>query len=150
MPSSKRRWNVNSTATMVLFGASLLFSTSLAEVRIQKKDFRGWPGSYWLTNGSLELVVTSDVGPRIIHVGFVDGENLVKVFADQAGKTGGDQWRIYGGHRLWHSPEDKVRTYEPDNHPVRVDELPNGVRLIQEVEPGTRIRRLPPIWVSLK
>ena len=31
---------------------------------------------------------------------------------------GGDEWRIYGGHRLWTAPESLPRTYEPDNNEV--------------------------------
>ena len=30
---------------------------------------------------------------------------LFKEYDEQMGKTGGDEWRIYGGHRLWIAPE---------------------------------------------
>ena len=30
----------------------------------------------------------------------------------------GETWHIYGGHRLWLSPEDMPKTYYPDNGPV--------------------------------
>lgn len=48
-------------------------------------------------------------------------------YAKDMGKTGGDEYRSYGGHRLWVAPEHKVTTYEPDNEPVQVDEVPGGL-----------------------
>ncbi|GAJ16373.1 unnamed protein product, partial [marine sediment metagenome] len=54
-------------------------------------------------------VVTTDVGPRIVRFGFVGDQNLFREFKQQQGKTGGDKWLIYGGHRFWHAPEEKLR-----------------------------------------
>lgn len=45
-----------------------------------------------------------------------------------------------GGHRLWHAPEAMPRTYIPDP-PVTVTEIPNGVLLEGQTEPGTGIRK---------
>ena len=39
-----------------------------------------------------------------------------------AGKTGGDSYLNYGGHRLWISPEIEERTLTPDNEPVEYRE----------------------------
>jgi hypothetical protein len=49
-------------------------------------------------------------------------------------------FRFVGGHRLWHSPEAMPRTYIPDS-PVMVAELPDGVILDAQTEPGTGIRK---------
>ena len=49
-------------------------------------------------------------------------------------------FRFLGGHRLWHSPEAMPRTYIPDT-PVTVTEIPNGVLLEAQTEPGTGIRK---------
>ncbi|MCJ7665262.1 MAG: DUF4380 domain-containing protein, partial [Actinobacteria bacterium] len=87
-------------------------------VLIKNYKFGGWENCLRLENDEIELVATTDVGPRIIRLGFKGGQNLFKEFGDQLGKTGGDQWRIYGGHRLWHAPEAVPRTYFPDNKPV--------------------------------
>lgn len=81
-------------------------------------DFGGWPNSIRLSNGVIELVATTDVGPRIIRLGFVGGQNLFQVFPATLGRTGGPEWVSYGGHRLWHAPEVFPRTYSPDNGPV--------------------------------
>lgn len=104
-------------------------------------SYKGWKTCYRLANDSVELVITGDVGPRIIHFGFRDGPN--EFYEDPAtlGATGGDEWRIYGGHRLWHAPEVNPRTYWPDNVPVTVEEHEGFVRLIQPVEGSTGIQK---------
>jgi hypothetical protein len=71
-----------------------------------------------LSNAEVELVATTDVGPRIIRFGFVGGQNMFHNDPETLGKTGGDGWVNYGGHRLWHAPELEPRTYAPDNGPV--------------------------------
>lgn len=46
-----------------------------------------------------------------------------------------------GGHRLWHAPEAMPRTYAPDTGELKVTDLPNGVILETQTEPGTGIRK---------
>lgn len=77
-----------------------------------------------LTNGKIIVGVTLDVGPRIIKLQKVGGENLMfedvndAVNKDVSAVYGkGKQWHIYGGHRMWLSPET-LATYYPDNNPV--------------------------------
>lgn len=84
-------------------------------------SYGGWKHCVRLTNGQIELIVTTDVGPRVIRFGHIGGPNLFREFEDQLGLTGGDSWRPYGGHRFWHAPEQQVRTYWPDNGPVEYD-----------------------------
>ena len=88
----------------------------------------------------LKIIVTSDVGPRIIRFGFVGRENMFKEFPDQLGKTKSDQWLIFGGHRLWHAPE-AARTYYPDFEPVLVQEIEDGLIVTQKPEPTTGIQK---------
>ncbi|HUU69935.1 MAG TPA: hypothetical protein VM186_10440 [Planctomycetota bacterium] len=103
--------------------------------------YGGWDNCYRLANRSIELIVTGDVGPRVIRLAPKNGQNLFKEFASMMGKTGGDEWRICGGHRLWHSPEAKPRTYFPDNLPVQISEIKNGLRTLQMVETTTGIQK---------
>jgi hypothetical protein len=81
-------------------------------------SFGGWPNCIRLHNDEIELVATTDVGPRIIRLGFVGGQNLFHTDSDQLGRTGDPDFHGYGGHRLWHAPEVWPRTYAPDNSPV--------------------------------
>ena len=99
----------------------LLVAPLAAEVTVERISYGGWPNCYRLTNGEVELVVTADVGPRIIRYGFVGGQNLFVELEEDLGKTGGDNWRLYGGSRLWVAPEDRVYSYGADNDPVEIE-----------------------------
>jgi hypothetical protein len=112
-----------------------------AGVTIEKIAFRGWPNCYRVSNGTVEFVATTDVGPRIISYGFVGGANVFFVRDDFAGQTGGAEWKNYGGHRVWHAPEDKARTYEPDNGPIEAKVIDNGLRLTMPAEKLSGIQK---------
>ncbi len=92
-----------------------------AAVTIEKTEYAGWPNCYRISNGEVELVVTSDVGPRIIRYGYVGGQNFFVELEEDLGQTGGDSWRLYGGSRLWVAPEDAVYSYGADNDPVEIE-----------------------------
>lgn len=80
--------------------------------------YGGWERCARFEVGKLELLVTMDIGPRVIWFGVQGGPNELKEYPDQMGKTGGTQYHSYGGHRVWIGPEDSVRTMQPDNDPV--------------------------------
>ena len=82
-------------------------------------EYRGWKNNLRLTNGDAELVVTLDVGPRVISYRLPDGFNVLKNYDSMMGGTGEAEWQIRGGHRFWLAPEDLTRTYFPDNRPVK-------------------------------
>ncbi|GMV99226.1 MAG: hypothetical protein AMXMBFR84_03650 [Candidatus Hydrogenedentota bacterium] len=110
-------------------------------VKFEKVSYGGWANCVKLSNGLVELIATTDVGPRIIRYGFVDGPNVFKEYADQMGKSGGDAWNIYGGHRLWHAPEASPRTYALDNSPVQHEWNGSILRLTQPTEESTGIQK---------
>jgi hypothetical protein len=110
---------------------------------VERFSYCGWNNTYRFSNGVVELFVTADVGPRIIHYGFLGGKNLLHEVKDDAGKSGGSEFRLYGGHRLWVSPEVE-RTYYPDNAPVTVTANGNAMRFTaqpEELPPGTRLQK---------
>jgi len=109
-------------------------------VQMEKVNYAGWPQCIRLANQNIELIATTDIGPRIIRFGFIGGANLFKEFPD-VGKTGGDVWRNYGGHRLWHAPETRPRSYIPDNGPVAHEWNGTTLKLIQAVEAPTGIQK---------
>jgi hypothetical protein len=84
----------------------------------EKISFGGWPNCVRLTNGKIDLVATTDVGPRILRFGFVDDQNFFHLIPEHAGKTGGNIYRMFGGHRLWIAPEQIPLSYYPDNFPI--------------------------------
>ena len=70
----------------------------------EKVEYRGWKNNIKLTNGEAELIVTLDVGPRVIRYALAGGKNVFKEYDEQMGKSGESEWMIRGGHRLWAAP----------------------------------------------
>jgi len=115
--------------------------TLSAAVRIEKTNYKGWANSYRVTNGEIELVVVADIGPRIMRLGFVGGQNLFKEYAETLGRSGEKEWIIRGGHRLWTGPEDQKISYALDNSPVRIDVQGETLVATQPVERETGLRK---------
>ncbi|MFN3322826.1 MAG: hypothetical protein ACK5AZ_04960 [Bryobacteraceae bacterium] len=111
------------------------------KTKIEKISYQGWPNCYRLANGEVELVVTGDIGPRIMRYAFAGGRNLFKEFPESLGRSGEAEWQLRGGHRLWVGPEDVRYTYAPDNDPVEVEICDGALRATQPVEPLTRLRK---------
>lgn len=108
---------------------------------VETISYAGWHDCRRVTNGQVEAIVTQSVGPRILRFGFAGEENQFKEFPEQLGLTGGEEWRPYGGHRLWHAPEAMPRSYAPDNSPIEIDEMADGLRALQPMELTTGIQK---------
>jgi len=109
---------------------------------VEQIAWGGWDNCVRLSNDHVELIATLDVGPRVVYFALKGGENVVYVDEEALGQTGGDEWNMYGGHRLWHAPEDSVRTYVPDNAPVEMTKLSDkSVRLQPALEAATGIQK---------
>jgi hypothetical protein len=115
--------------------------SALAAVKIEKKDYKGWPNSYRIFNGEVEVVITSDIGPRIMRYAFTSGQNVFKEFAEGLGKSGEAVWQLRGGHRIWVAPEDAVKTYAPDNGPVHVSIKGDVIEATEPIEPLTGLEK---------
>ena len=81
----------------------------------------GWQQCVHITNGIVKLIVPLEIGIRVMHYGFVGGANQFCELPDQMGKTNSAEWVSYGGHRLWHAPETRERTYSLDNFPIHFE-----------------------------
>ena len=88
--------------------------------------FGGWKNNLAVSNDHCELLITLDVGPRILSFALNGGQNVFKVFKNQAGNAGEDLWQSRGGHRLWLAPESYPFSYYPDNDTVDYTLHPNG------------------------
>lgn len=109
---------------------------------MEKVECFGQPDCLKLTNGTVEVVVTTAVGPRIARYGFVGGPNVLGETPDAGLTTGLGEWKAYGGHRLWAAPEKNPRTYVPDNSPVETEELgERSVRLVRPIEEPTGLQK---------
>lgn len=110
-------------------------------MKLEKIDYQGWRALRLATN-SAELIAPTDLGPRVLSLrSRQGGRNVLFEFPREEGGRAGDGYFLRGGHRLWHSPEDSVRTYQPDNDPVKVTPLKNGFILGGAVEARTGMEK---------
>jgi len=111
----------------------------MPKIEVKKINYAEYGECIQITNEKSDLVVTLEKGPRVIRFGlkgkdneFCEGAPVIMQMEDQ-------EWRMLGGHRLWHSPEHMPRTYSPDNTPVKYDLFENGIKVIQDMEPWVQI-----------
>ncbi len=109
--------------------------------KIEQVSWGGWPHCYRLSNAEIELILTADVGPRVIRCGFVGGPNVFKEYSEEMGGRGEETWKIRGGHRVWVAPERANITYELDNHPVSVTVSGDVVKATSPVDRRTGLQK---------
>ncbi len=124
-----------------LFFCGAIVTNISAAVQVEKTSYKGWRNCYRVTNGEVELIVTGDVGPRVIRFGFVGGQNLFKEYTEQLGKTGEEKFQLRGGDRVWKAPEDPIATWAPDNVPVEIHVTATGLIARAPVEPLTGLQK---------
>ncbi|MBW3637680.1 MAG: hypothetical protein KY445_14640 [Armatimonadetes bacterium] len=64
-----------------------------------------WKNNLHLQNDGCELLITLDVGPRILKFGPRGGQSVFKIFGVHLGGTEGALWPCRGGPRVWLAPE---------------------------------------------
>ena len=95
-----------------------------------------------LQNKSISLLITQSAGPRIISLCFNGENNLFAELPDFiTERPDGKLFHFYGGHRLWHAPENMPRTYVPDDGSVDVILAKNDLSVLQQVESETGIEK---------
>jgi hypothetical protein len=111
--------------------------------RVEKVSCLGLPNCYRLTNGTVEVTVATDVGPRVLGYRLVGGENVLGEAPNAVITTPFGDWKPWGGHRLWAAPEVNPRSYVPDNSPVGFEfEGERKVRLIGATETQTCLQKV--------
>ena len=105
-------------------------------VQLRMLTYENYGNCLSLSNGVVTAFVTVDVGPRIIWFGFNGGENLLCTDLDrdtsiedpslEEAYGDGSVYHFYGGHRLWTSPEDDIKSHYPDNDPVKWEQTETG------------------------
>ena len=109
---------------------------------MERTTWHGLENTRRLANGTVEVLVTADVGPRIVGYGFVGETNVLGEALGGSKTTGLGEWRPIGGHRFWVAPESLHATYYPDNEPVDVVEEADGsVRFTAPGERRTQVRK---------
>ena len=96
-----------------------------------------------IESGKMRLAVATDKGPRVVgcFIGKGSKENMFAVLPPEPVAKAANGYCFYGGHRLWHSPEDCPLSYEPDNEPVNVRETEDGIFFEGKPAPSTGIQK---------
>jgi hypothetical protein len=113
-----------------------------AEVRVDRVPCPESAQCVRLSNGTVEVLMATSIGPRIVRYGFTGGDNLLGWVPESSVKTALGEWKPWGGHRLWTAPEHMPRSYSPDNEPVDVQVTGGTVTLTQTIEPKTGIQKV--------
>ncbi len=130
-------------------------------VTITEIQYKNFGRCLEMKNDTATVVVTLDIGPRIISYHLNGKENILledeqRVFFERGESFkeyfGEDKiWYIYGGHRLWSSPESMPHSYVPDNDPVEYSVLDcgNNEKGVSLTPPPTRTGQQHNIIISL-
>ncbi len=100
-----------------------------------------WERCCYITNGIIELIVTLEVGPRIIRFGFINQRNEFHEYIDQVALKNDGKYHSYGGHRIWVAPETDGWTNHPDNNPVEMSLTNNTLHFTASPEAGTQLQK---------
>ena len=93
--------------------------------------------------GDLIMGVAQDIGPRILKLALKSApdQNLFGILPEAGVETPEGFWRIYGGHRLWTSPEAMPRSYSMDDVPVRIEEKDGSVKIYGNTERQNNVQK---------
>ena len=58
-------------------------------IKLEKTPYGGWSNCFRYLNNKIEIIITTDVGLRIIHYAWKGGENQFIVFPETSGKNDG-------------------------------------------------------------
>jgi len=109
---------------------------------IRTINYNDLPNCLEISNGDAKLIVSTDVGPRILFYGFDGGENILGWHPEAEVNTTLGKWKPYGGHRLWRAPENMPLSYAPDNNPVEfTEDGDHSLGLVPPLETATHLQK---------
>ncbi len=116
-------------------------------ITVSELQYSSYGKCVCISNGTIEVYVTIDFGPRIIRCGFVGGENFMKEDNDFSIKTdlGNTKFNenifyLRGGHRCWMSPESLPRVNYPDNKAISYEQKGDVVVFTQPEQEGNEVQ----------
>lgn len=110
---------------------------------MERIRYREFENCIRLTNGEIEIIVSTEFGPRILAYNFIGGKSVLGIHQDAKVENALGVFKPDGGHRLWIAPESMPNSYAPDNSPVEYfhDEEKNSLRLTQPPEKITATQK---------
>ncbi len=95
-----------------------------------------------LENGHLTLWLTRSCGPRVIGLSVFGGKKMLALLPDAKYEyPEQEDYYFHGDHRLWYAPEQPDTTYIEDDQPVEIEEIDNGIKLVQPVDQPTGVQK---------
>ena len=126
-------------------------------ITFKEKDYKNFGKCLEISNGIVDLLVTLDIGPRIIRYGFCGKDNMFYEDIDRITRNEsaeledvygeGAKWYLYGGHRLWISPE-YYETYYPDNTTVTYEIHDNEAFFSTDIQDVTGLQFTTTVMLS--
>ena len=110
-------------------------------VKTEQVKYKEFGNCVRIFNETAEIFVTLDFGPRVIKYALLGKPNVFCEHMTEEPQNEETGWKMYGGHRLWHSPEDPVRTYAPDNQNINYIPIENGIQITCEIEKTTGLQK---------
>jgi len=94
----------------------------MLKLKVEEKQVASFKTKFFFFD-KIIIGIPTEIGPRILYLASKEKPefNLFGVLPEIGMRTSEGLWRIYGGHRLWSSPEAKPRSYSLDNKPVRIE-----------------------------
>lgn len=99
-------------------------------LQYKEQPYLNYGKALCIQHENMELIVTTDIGPRILFFGEAGGANLLFNDTERENLNNserlqsvfgeGEVYYFYGGHRVWASPENDPNSMCPDNEPVEV------------------------------
>ncbi|MGX4599711.1 hypothetical protein [Faecalimicrobium sp. JNUCC 81] len=122
----------------------------MGNIKTSQINYQNFGKCLHISNEIIELVVPLELGPRIIRYSFINEENMLFEDIDRLvtedlsnySEYTDNKWYLYGGHRLWISPEYMPRSYYPENSKITYEEIENGVKIIGNIEEYNNIQKI--------
>jgi len=87
--------------------------------------------------------IPEDIGPRILYAATKEKPdfNVFGILPEVNVETSEGLWNIYGGHRLWSSPEATPRSYSLDCKPVKIEINEDSINIFCNHEPENSVQK---------
>ena len=111
-------------------------------MKVNEKEYCGFNLKF-ISFNQLRIGIATELGPRILYLAHNDKPelNLFGILPEAGVQTEEGFWHIYGGHRLWSSPEATPRSYSLDDKPVAIEFKKNKVTIIGNPEYANSIQK---------
>jgi len=111
-------------------------------LKVEEKQVGGFKTNFFYLDNFV-IGVPTEIGPRILYLASKEKPefNLFGVLPEAGIQTSEGFWRIYGGHRLWSSPEVKPRSYSLDDKPVKIEAEKETITVYGNPETANSIQK---------